>query len=115
MIYLVITLDGKNFSPTIKAFTNKKDAKAYEIEQNEFSLQVERETGYELKIFTRVIPWKKHQKRIYSICQSLFAIKQQEETMEILIYIAMYIIKPTLFTLMILSTIGAIIIITKSQ
>jgi hypothetical protein len=35
--------------------------------------------------------------------------------MKILIYIAMYLVKPTLYTLMILSTIGAIIIISKSQ
>ena len=35
--------------------------------------------------------------------------------MEILIFIAMYLVKPTLYTLMILSTIGAIIIILKSQ
>lgn len=39
----------------------------------------------------------------------------QEQTMEILIFIAMYLVKPTLYTLMILSTIGAIIIISKSQ
>jgi hypothetical protein len=62
MIYLVIILDGMDFTPTIKAFTNIKDAKAYEIEQNEFSLQLERETGYELKIFTKEIPWKNTKK-----------------------------------------------------
>ena len=62
MIYLVITLDGVDFNPSIKAFTNKKDAVAYEKKERELSLQQERETGFDFKIFTKEIPWKKTKK-----------------------------------------------------
>lgn len=62
MIYLVITIHGRHFTPSIKAFTNKKDAVAYEKKANELSMQYEKETGCAHKIFTSEIPWKNTKK-----------------------------------------------------
>jgi len=58
MIYLVVTLDHIHFTPSIHAFTNKKDAEAFEIEQRELSLQLVEKIGFEMRVFTMKVPWK---------------------------------------------------------
>ena len=62
MIYLVIVIDGVDFTPVINAFTNKKDAVAFQKKEDELSLQQEIETGFDNKVFIREMPWKNTKK-----------------------------------------------------